>query len=361
MKKLTARVSALATLVISGMMGAPVFGQTATPPYQLNVFATAPAGLSAPDSIAVLGDHVFVGYGDGHLPDGSDGLNSQVVEYRMDGSLVHIYTVPGHNDGLKVDPSTHLLWAMQNEDLNPNLVIIDPESHHQKLYTFGPTPHGGGYDDIVFRGCSVYFSASNPANNPNAGPAIVSARLEGNSVAVEPVLAGEASAIDIPTDAKIMLNLQDPDSMTLDPQGNIVLDSQADQELIIVSNPGASDQRVLHLPLTYRPAKGAVTSVETDDTAFVTSSEGFILFADKGLNTVYSLKKKAFAPGAAYTAADGGPIVGTIDVTTGFITTIVTGLSGPGGLVFVDTSNHDSDDSRGEDGNSCRDRNWDSH
>jgi hypothetical protein len=361
MKKLTARVSALATLVISGMICAPVFGQTATPPYQLNVFATAPAGLSAPDSIAVLGDHVFVGYGDGHLPDGSDGLNSQVVEYRMDGSLVHIYTVPGHNDGLKVDPSTHLLWAMQNEDLNPNLVIIDPVSHHQKLYTFGPAAHGGGYDDIVFRGCSVYFSASNPANNPNSGPAIVSARLEGNSVAVEPVLAGEASAIDIPTDATITLNLQDPDSMTLDPQGNIVLDSQADQELIIVSNPGASDQRVLHLPLTYRPANGPVTSVETDDTAFVTSSEGFILFADKGLNTVYSLKKKAFAPGSAYTAADGGPIVGTIDVTTGFITTIVTGLKGPGGLVFVDTSKHDGDDSRGEDGNSCRDRNWDSH
>jgi hypothetical protein len=365
MKELIARAVALTVLVMFGLIAAPVFGQTANPPYQLSVFATAPAGLSAPDSIAVLGDHVFVGYGDGHLPDGSDGLNSQVVEYRMDGSLVHIYTVPGHNDGLKVDPSTHLLWAIQNEDLNPNLVIIDPESQKQKLYTFGPTPHGGGYDDLVFRGCSVYISASNPANNPNTGPAIVSARLEGNSVAVEPLLAGEASAIDIPTDAKIQLNLQDPDSMTLDPQGNIVLDSQGDQELIIVSNPGTSDQRVLHLPLTYKPRKGAVTSVETDDTAFVTSSEGFILFADKGLNTVYTLKKKAFAPGAAYTAADGGPIVGTIDVTTGFITTIVTGLSNPGGLVFVDTSKHDNNDSRDDSGakggDSCRDRNWDSH
>ena len=361
MKKLTALVFPLAALVLWGLIAVPVFGQTAKPPYQLTVFANAPTGLSAPDSIAVLDHRVFVGYGDGHLPDGSDGLNSQVVEFRMDGSIAHIYTVPGHNDGLKVDPATHLLWALQNEDRNANLVIIDPEDHQQKLYTFGPTLHGGGYDDIVFGGCKVYISASNPANNPNSGPAIVSARLDGNMVDVEPVLAGNASAIDIPSDARTQLNLQDPDSMTLDPQGNIVLDSQADQELIIVSNPGTSIERVLRLPLTYQPSKGPITAVETDDTAFVTSTEGFILFADKGLNTVFALKKKAFAPGAAYTAADGGPLVGTIDLTTGFITPIVTGLTSPGGLVFVATSKHDGGGSQEQDRDSCHDRDWGWH
>lgn len=80
-------------------------GPEATAPYQLSVFASAPSGLSAPDSIAVLGDRVFVGYGDGHAPDGSDNLNSQVVEYTMDGTVTHIYTVPGHSDGLKIDPT----------------------------------------------------------------------------------------------------------------------------------------------------------------------------------------------------------------------------------------------------------------
>src|ERR1700740_1927574 len=246
MKKLTLPVLLLATLALSGAFALPVLGQaTATTPYQLTVFATAPTGLSAPDSIAVLRDHVFVGYGDGHLPDGSDGLSSQIVDYRMDGSVAYTYTVPGHNDGLKIDPSTHLPVAIQNEDANANLVIINPETHHQKLYTFGPTLHGGGYDDLVFRGCKVYVSASNPANNPNTGPAIVSLRLVGSTVEIEPVLAGQATATDIPPDATIQLNLQDPDSMTLDPLGNIVLDSQGDQELIIVSNPGSSAQRVL--------------------------------------------------------------------------------------------------------------------
>jgi len=344
MKKLSALVFALVVLMISGLNASPVFAQTAVAPYQLTVFAqpASGSGLSAPDSIAVLGDHVFVGYGDGHLPDGSDGLSSQVIEYKMDGSVEYTYTLVGHNDGLKIDPITHLLWAIQNEDANANLVVINTETHQLREYMFGPTLHGGGYDDVVFRGCKAYVSASNPANNPNTGPAIVTARLEGTVVEVEPVLAGQANAIDIPADTTLQLNLQDPDSMTLDPLGNIVLDSQGDQELIIVSNPDSDNQRVLHLPLSYMGPNGP-TSVEVDDTAFVTSTEGFILFADKGLNTVFKLTKNAFAPGTAYTAADGGPFVGTLDLTTGIITPIVTGLKNPGGMMFVDTSKHEQE------------------
>jgi len=362
MKKINASAYTLAAAAMFGAMANPAFAQTATAPYQLTVFAKAPSGLSAPDSIAVVGDHVFVGYGDGHLPDGSDGLNSQVVEFDKNGAVVYTYTVPGHSDGLKLDPRTHLLWAIQNEDANANIVIINPETHDQKLYEFGPTMHGGGYDDIVFRGCKVYISASNPANNPNSGPAIVSARLVGKTVVVEPVLAGTANATDITTDATNPLNLQDPDSMTLDNLGNIVLDSQGDNELIIVSNPDTAKQRALLLPLSYVDPKLGPTRVEVDDTAFTSSSEGYILFADKKLNTVYKLTKAAFAPGVAYTAADGGPFVGTIDLTTGVITPVVTGVVNPGGLVFVDTSKHDDDASWRDHGDSCRDdRDWGSH
>ncbi|HWX38749.1 MAG TPA: hypothetical protein VNY09_05880 [Candidatus Sulfotelmatobacter sp.] len=357
MKKGKTIVSALAALLLTGTAAGHVFAQTATAPYQLSVFAKAPTGLSAPDSIAVVGDHVFVGYGDGHLPDGSDGLNSQIVEFTMSGTPVHTYTVPGHSDGLKVDPATHLLWALQNEDASANLVIINSETHQQKLFTFGPTLHGGGYDDLVFTGCKVFVSASNPANNPNSGPAIVSVTLSGNMVNIKSVLAGEASAIDIPTDSTVQLNLQDPDSMTLDPLGNIVLDSQGDQQLIIVSNAATPNQRVLRLPLSYLTSAGPV-AVETDDTAFVTSTQGFILFADKGLNTVYKISRNAFSPGTAFTAADGGPFVGTVDFTTGVVTPIVTGLTNPGGMMFVDTSKTAKEDQPEE--NSCEGHSWNS-
>jgi hypothetical protein len=346
----------LTAITVPVLAQAPPSTPKAISPYQLSVFATAPKGLSAPDSIAVLNDHVFVGYGDGHDPAGADGLDSQIVEYRMDGSIVHIYTVKGHSDGLKVDPVTHLLWALQNEDANARLVIINPETRDSKLYLLGTGAHGGGYDDIVFRGCKVYISASNPAKNPNDEPAIVSARLDGSAVDVDQVLEGTANAIDIPTGKTMRLNLQDPDSMTLDPLGNIVLDSQGDDELIIVSDPDSSNQRVLHLGLTYVTKTGAISSVEVDDTNFATSTEGFILFADKQLNTVYKVTANAFAPGAAYTAADGASFVGTINLTSGLITPVVTGLGNPGGLVFVDTTKHDKDSDHEGDNDQCRDR-----
>ena len=133
---MTSRMSFLLALTSFFVSSICVAQPQAVAPYHLSVFATAPAGLSAPDSIAVLGDRVFIGYGDNHAPDGSDGLNSQVVEYTMDGSVVHIYTVHGHNDGIKIDPITHKVWAMQNEDANPNLVIIAPKSQQQKMFTF---------------------------------------------------------------------------------------------------------------------------------------------------------------------------------------------------------------------------------
>lgn len=148
--------------------------------------------------------------------------------------------------------------------------------------------------------------------------------------------------------------------MTLDPLGNVVLDSQADQQLIIVSHPGEPNQSALRLPLSYLTPSGPM-SVETDDTAFVTSNQGFLLFADKNLNAVYNLSKNGFAPGSAYTAADGGPFVGTLDLTTGVVTPIVTGLGDPGGMVFVDTARHGVENFHEHDGDSCHDRDWDSH
>jgi hypothetical protein len=124
------------------------------------------------------------------------------------------------------------------------------------------------------------------ANNPSTGPAIVRAHLSVVMVEVSPVLAGEATASDLPSGKTVQLNLQDPDSMTLDPLSNIVPDSQADQQLIIV-NPGVCRQSVLCLPLSYLTPSGP-TSLETDDTTVVTLSQGFILFADKGLNTIFN-------------------------------------------------------------------------
>ena len=315
------------TLLLSALTAA---GQVTAPvPYSVSVFATsAPGSYTQPDSIAVVGGHVFVGYGNNVSTTGSDGKSSTIVEYAMNGGVLKTYSVLGHNDGLRVNPQTKQLLALQNEDANPNLVIIDPGTGTQTTYTFGPTPHGGGYDDIAFRHGDVFISASNPANNPNTGPAIVKAEISGTSVTVSPVLLGDANATDVRTGRPVTLNLLDPDSMIFDPVGDLVLDSQSDAELIIVRHPGFTDQSVFHLGLTLGGAKAQV-----DDTIFVTSSKGVILVSDRDGETVYAITEPLFGSGTAYTATPTS--VGRLNLDTGVITPVVTGMVSPHGMAFI--------------------------
>jgi hypothetical protein len=308
-------------------------GQVSTSvPYTISTFATgAPNAYFQPDSIALLNRHIFIGYGNGAAPDGSDGKSSTIVEYKKNGDVVKTYTVVGHNDGLRVNPQTKQLWAMQNEDGNPNLVIIDTTTGTQTVYRFGPTPHGGGYDDIAFRGNDVFLSASNPANNPNLAPAVVKATISGSVVNVSEALNASAIATDIPTDTPLTLNLQDPDSMIFDQFGDLVLDSQADGELIVVHHLGYTDQTVHHLGLALN---GSATQV--DDTIFATSTYGTILVSDRDAGAagiVYAISKNVFAPGAAYTATPNS--VGSLDFSTGVVTNIATGMVSPHGMAFI--------------------------
>lgn len=321
------RMFALCAISLSA---AGVFAQVnAIPPYTVSVFATSVTNVYfQPDSIAVRGDRIFIGFGNGAAPDGSDGKSSTINEYDRNGNVLWSYSVKGHNDGLKVDPGSKNLWAMQNEDGNPNLVIIDPTTHIQKVYTFGPTAHGGGYDDIAFSGHDVFISASNPQLNPNTAAAIVRAQLSGGVVNVSPVMLGNATAIDIPTDTPVTLNLQDPDSMKFDSFGDLVLDSQSDGELIILHHPGAVDQTVYHVALTLN---GAATQI--DDTIYATASHGVILVSDRDGETIYAISKDIFSPAAAYSATPTS--VASLNLDTGVLTDVVTGMVSPHGMAFL--------------------------
>ena len=90
---------------------------------------------------------------------------------------------------------------MQNEDGNPQLVILDPAKPAGATVYPLTSVNGGGYDDIVFRNGNVYFSASNPANNPNTDPAIVQATLTNGAFTLTPVLLGNATATNVLTGA----------------------------------------------------------------------------------------------------------------------------------------------------------------
>jgi hypothetical protein len=311
-------------------------GPTATPPYTISVFATSQNGYSQPDSITRWRNSILIGFGNGVAKDCTDGKSSTIVQYSLSGVVERTFSVIGHNDGLRLQPNTNKLWALQCEDGNPNLVIIDLETGAQSLFAFPPTPHGGGYDDATFRDGQVYITASNPTLNGqgvNVFPALVRVTgLAGGVVTVEPVLFGNATAIDIPTGTTITLNLTDPDSLTVDDRGNIVLDSQADSELVFVRNPLTANQTVGRLSIT---SSGAATTL--DDTAFATSPEAFLLVSDLSGDAIYRIDAMpwGFEPGVAYSASDTVGIVATLNLDTGALTSIVTGLVSGRGELFV--------------------------
>jgi hypothetical protein len=346
--------STAALLVAGAALGAlasPAAGAQvqALAPYTVSTFATSPANASQPDSIVAWGNSIIVGFQNHVAKDGTDGKASTIVEFSLSGEVKRTFSVPGHNDGLRI-VSDGKLWALQNEDANPNLVVIDLETGQQSPYKFAPTPHGGGYDDIVVaRNGDVYLTASNPNVNAlgvNVFPALVRARLWNGNVLLEPVLNGNAEATDIATGATVSLNLTDPDSMTRDLKGNIVFTSQADSELVFVGHVGTSEQTVGRLGIT-SPASGPGGALITiDDTAFAPPAAAYLLVTDVGSGIIYRIDRAdfGFEPGQAYCASDTAGVVGTLNLDNGVVTPVVTGLSSARGLQFVKSGHHSSSD-----------------
>ena len=100
----------------------------------------------------------------------------------------------------------------------------------------------------------------------------------------------------------VPLALTDPDSLEVDPAGNLVLDSQADGKLVFINNPGPA-QTVSVLSLTLYNDKDGPTEL-IDDTRFVPApglnGNTFMLFTDSK-NTTYRVDAP-FKKGDAFSA-----------------------------------------------------------
>ena len=165
----------------------------------------------------------------------------------MSGSVVKTYSVLEHCDGLRVDPATGMVWATSNEDANPILTIINPTTGTSTVYHLGKTPHGGGYDDLAFVNGVAFISASNPNTNAagiNTAPALGKVTISGTTATVTPVVMGNAAAKDMATGKMATLNMIDPDSLSVDPQGDVVQANQGGAQLIFVHHAGTATQTV---------------------------------------------------------------------------------------------------------------------
>ena len=351
---LLAGSTAMTAAALVGAAGAQAQSATAMLPYTLTVFSgTPPAGATQPDDLAVSADgkHLWVGYGNGVDTFGKGGP-SNLVEYDIaTGSVLKNISIPGHLDGLKINPATGDVWATENEDGNPTLAVVEHESGAFRIYKFSPTLITGGFDDLVFvptRGDShhdrdrdsaqdVFVVTSSQVDTTTPVIVRISGPLRAANTQVTPVLPGAPVSVwnVVANQEETTDMVGDPDSMTLGPAGELVLDNRSDDSLYIVRDPKAQNP-VLRVPLTLGGA-----AVEVNDTIFTTSqtngvssTAGTIFITDTSANVIYVLTKPYFPSNEIYTAANVVNQVGLVDLNTGVVTPIATGFKGVHGLAF---------------------------
>jgi hypothetical protein len=325
---------------------AQAVGPSFSAPYTLGTFkGVPPSGATQPDDIAVSADgaDLWVGYGNGVDTFGKGGP-SNLVEYDIStGAMLQNLTIPGHLDGLKINPQTGEVWATQNEDGNPTLTIVNPRNGKFETFPVTSSLITGGLDDLVFAGPnSAFITASSQADTTT--PVIVQVSLDGKkkktTFDVSATLPGApASVWNVVTNAAESADMiGDPDSMTLDPAGELVLDNRSDDSLYIVRNSSAT-KPVLRVPLTL-----ADSPVEVDDTIFTysltsgeSSTAGTIYITDTKANIIYTLTKPYFPTTEIYSAANVANDVALVDLNTGVVTPVVTGFMGVHGLAFAPT------------------------
>ncbi|HZP44941.1 MAG TPA: hypothetical protein VFB15_04750 [Candidatus Binataceae bacterium] len=330
----------------------------AVAPYSITTFAgVPPTGASQPDDIALSADGtaLWVGYGNGactfgpseigttNCPTGTP-ADSNLVEYDITTtppSVKQNITIPGHLDGLKINPETGDVWTTQDEDGNPMIAITKSKSGKTKQYgPFTSSLITGGFDDIVFAGPKdkdLFITASSQTDTTT--PVIlelVGKPKKKDTVFTSVVPGAPASVWNVVTNAAETTDtIGDPDSQTIDPAGELVLDNRSDDSLYIVRNAGATNP-ILRVPLTLDGAP-----VEVDDTVFTYSltsgtfsTAGNLYVTDTSANVIYVITKPYFAANEVYSNAVNVGDVVLDDLNSGTVTPVVTGLAAPHGMVF---------------------------
>jgi hypothetical protein len=298
---------------------------------------------TGPDSITVGRHSVWVSYTNGAESHGLNGGKSTIVRYDLDGGVKHVFSIAGSVDGLKFDQRTGLVWAMQNQDGNSTLTLIDAEDNTLSAALAYAVPAAlRGYDDVVFHGNQVFLSYTNPTNGSD--PTIQLVESLKPAIKVSTILTMGATGTDLATGKKNQATSQnDPDSLKSTPTGGLMLTSGDDGQLIFVENPGKPTQSVAFLNVLDTGGNG-VTGL--DDAVFVTAEKGTFYLTDTGNNRVITFQAEDLKPGSLFACVGSLNQFVKVDLKTGMVTALVTHLSAPHGLVFVPQS----DEGEGEQG-----------
>ncbi len=334
---------------------------SAPPGFTVSTFAAAPATTPAtigPDDVTGFAGHVFVGWQNGvgtkGEPNTLTGQSSgTLIEYSLAGKALQSWSLPGKIDGLGVELRHRQVIATVNEDGNSSLYTIlpnAPAATQVQHYNYEPAPDsapsggvltGGGTDAVTVDNGRIYLSASNPAA-ANATALLLVTLHPGTGVAsLTPTFADNAVASDALTGLPATLALTDPDSNALVPPhsprfaGQVVLDSQADQQLVFARGLGHGAPKLTRLSMTHSGQPAGV-----DDVRWTNRSGGTLIVVDNGAETVYAVTGP-FAAGQAFASLDTvgsaaqNTEVDTLDLGSGALTPFLTGLSTSKGLLWL--------------------------
>jgi len=304
----------------------------------VSVFAAgAPVGGTGPDSITYGDGSVWVEYANTGVSTG--GGASEIVRYSPGGAVQNKYAISGLVDGLKVNQTTGMVWALQNNDGNATLSFINPTTnlvsgplvYASPPYIYGSTS-GRGYDDVAFLNGKVYLSYTNPVN-----PTDPVLQILNNGIRP----SGTLTTTTILTAAQTGIPVPDIDSLKVAPNGGLVLTSEGDgagtgnpvAEFTLISHPGAANQMEKTVPVTN--ANG-IDAEAMDDVLFPNATAGTLYISDTGSDTVYALKLTGLDPNTPIISLGSFGEVATVNPMTGVVEDpLFTGLSSPHGLTFV--------------------------
>jgi glutamine cyclotransferase len=310
----------------------------------VSTFATGTAvNATKPDSIALGNNSLWVSYSNGADSTGLSG-SSTVVQYKLNGQVRHVQSIPGYVDGLKVDPRSGLVWAMQNQDGNSTLTLLNPKTGTASTpIAYAVTSGSRGYDDVVFRFNQAFVSYTNPTGPTD--PTIQLVQNGSNPLIVTPILLMGATGTNLATGQANQPTAQnDPDSLKLTPNGDLMLTSGDDGQLIFVGQPGTTKQSVSFLTLL-DPSTGLAVS-GLDDAVFATADQGSFYLSDTKNNQVLKIDAANLAIGSLYASVGSLNEFATVDIHTGRVTALVSNLNGPHGLEFLpNTEDGENDNS----------------
>ena len=157
---------------------------------------------------------------------------------------------------LKYNPYTGQIWALQNQDGNSTLTLIDPATHKVTgPLSFANPSISNGYDDVVFKGGKVFLSYTNPAGT--GAPTLVEL-VNGNhpsgSLLTTTISADGAMGFNTVTGTTEVVPQSDPDSLKLAPNGDLTFTDNADGVIVGVQNTGTSSQAVSFTTIKGIPA-----------------------------------------------------------------------------------------------------------